>query len=267
MKTGRRLGILLAAMLVTTSAVADDQECLNAVSKGQRFKNSHKLVEARDQLRICAAPACPAVVQSDCADWLAEVEKALPSVVLTAKDDSGADLVDVKVSMDSRLLVTRLDGQALPTNAGPHTFRFERVDGASIEQQALVKEGEKNHEVSARFRTTSGDSSGPWRTMGWVLGGLGVAGLGVGAVFGVIALVDKSDAHCNATVCDPGTTGNIKSAALASDIGWSAGGLLLASGAALVLFARSGHEAVARVSVAPVAAPGGGGVTLGGMWW
>jgi hypothetical protein len=49
------------------------------------------LIEAREQLRACAAAQCPAVVQTDCAGWLAEVEKALRSVVVAAKDGAGVD--------------------------------------------------------------------------------------------------------------------------------------------------------------------------------
>jgi len=116
---------------------------------------------------------------------------------------------------------------------------------------------------------TGGSST--WKTVGWVLGGVGVAGLGVGTVAGIIAMGDKNGAHCSSSgVCDPGTTGGIKSAALASDIGWIAGGVLLASGAALVLFTPIGsHEATAGASgvrVAPTLMASGGGAVLGGSW-
>jgi hypothetical protein len=112
------------------------------------------------------------------------------------------------------------------------------------------------------------DGGGSWKTLGWVLGGLGVAGLGVGAVMGVVAIGDKNGAHCDAHgVCDPGTTSGIKNAALASDIGWIAGGVLLAGGAALLILAPStAHEGSVSVKVAPVVTAGGGGAALGGTW-
>ena len=264
MKTLLLFGVLLSAALVTTAALADDQECLDAVSKGQRLKDTHKLVEAREQLRVCAASSCPAVVQSDCANWLAEVEKALPSVVLSAKGGAGADLVDVKVSVDGQPLVSKLDGQAVSMNAGPHTFRFEGAESASLEEQVVIKEGEKNQPVAVVLG--GGGSSSPWKTVGWVLGGAGVVGLGVATAFGITAMGDKSD-HCVGSVCDPGSTSAIKSAALASDIGWIAGGVLVASGVALVLLSPSGgREAGAEVRVAPVVAASGGGVVVGGVW-
>jgi hypothetical protein len=285
MKTGFLLGLLLPTALVATAAFADDKAaCLDAASKGQRFRDAHKLVEAREQLRICAAAQCPAVVQSDCASWLADVEKALPSVVLTAKNGAGADLADVKVSVDGQPLVSKLDGQAVTMNAGTHTFHFEGTDGTSIDEQVLVKEGEKNQTVAAvlgaapaptpppsqgaESPSNSGGTSRPWRTVGWALGGVGVVGLGIGTAFGIIAIGDKSAAHCNANnVCDPGTVSGIKSAALVSDVGWIAGGVLLASGAALVLFApRESHEPAAGVRLAPVVTARGGELVAGGSW-
>ena len=206
MKTRLLLGAVLSVMLMTTFARGDDQQCLDAVAKGQRFMKAHQLVEASEHLRICAAAGCPAVVQVDCARWLDEVEKSLPSVVLAARNTSGADLVDVKVRADGQPLVGKLDGQAVSINAGVHLFHFEGVDGTSLDEQVLVKEGEKNREIAVVLRPTSSGSSSAWRTTGWVLGGLGLAGLGVGGVFGVIAIRNKNDAHCdsNGGGCDPG---------------------------------------------------------------
>jgi len=42
------------------------------VHRGQILRDEHKLVEARDALRSCASVGCPAIVQNDCAGWLAE---------------------------------------------------------------------------------------------------------------------------------------------------------------------------------------------------
>src|SRR5262249_13965446 len=106
--------LLLPYALATTAALADDKAaCLQAASKGQRMRAQHDLVGARDQFRACAAAGCPAIVQRDCATWLTEVDKALPTVVVTAKDAAGADLVNVSVSVDGQPLLTKLDGRAL----------------------------------------------------------------------------------------------------------------------------------------------------------
>jgi hypothetical protein len=264
--------------------MADDKAaCLDAAAKGQRLRGSHQLIEAREQMRTCAAAQCPAVVQTDCARWLDEVEAALPTVVLTAKNGSGVDLFDVKVSVDGKPFASKLDGQGAAMNAGPHTFHFEGADGTSVDEQVLIKEGEKNQIVSVVLGALPPPVSGPaglpatvpqsepatssaWKTAGWVLGGVGVAALGVGTVFGIVAMSDKNAAHCVNGLCDPGKASGIKSAALISDVGWISGGALLLTGAALVLFTPRGHAEAASVRVAPLAIAGGGGALLEGAW-
>jgi hypothetical protein len=283
MKTRSLLGVLGPMWLAASVAHADEKAtCLAAASKAQRLRATHMLVEARDQLRVCAGAQCPAVVRTDCATWLADADRALPTVVLMARTGAGTALVDVRVTIDGQPLASKLDGQAISVNAGLHTFHFESETGASSDQQLLVNEGERNRAVAvvlapaATAQTPPSDDSARERSahshtsnwLGWVLGGAGVLGLGVGTVFGVVTLGDKRSAHCDDNdVCDPGTVGGIKSAALVSDIGWIAGGTLLAAGVAVVLFVPSGsHEATAGVRVAPVFTAGGGEIVAGGRW-
>lgn len=267
-----------AAMLATRAGHADDRAaCLDASSKGQTLRDQHKLVAARQQFRLCAASGCPSVVQTDCASWLTDIERAVPTVVLSAKSGTGVDLFDVRVTLDGQPLATKLDGQALSIDPGPHAFHFEQADGTHVDLQVLVKEGARSQPVDVTLAAASAapaattaaprGSSSPLRTVGWVTAGLGVAGLAMGAVFGIVAINDKNSAGCVDDLCNPGTSSGIKSAALLSDVGWIAGGVLLAGGAAIVLFAPgAGHESTGRVRLAPTVLAGGGGATLGGAF-
>jgi hypothetical protein len=195
--------------------------------------------------------------------------------VLSAKDARGADLVDVSVSVDGQPLLPKIDGLALPIDPGLHTFRFQANGRAPVDLRVLVKEGEKSQSLS----TVLGPSSQPppalpadarsapgWRTLGWMLAGAGMAGLGVGAISGIAALADKSAAHCTSdNYCDPGSIGGIKTAAILSDAGWIAGSILLASGAALVIFSdRKGTTSGVRVVSAVT--PSGGSIAIGSTW-
>lgn len=287
MKILRLLPLCSAALLFTgfTSAARADEKaaCVDASSKGQTLRDQHKLVDARQQFRLCAAAGCPSVVQTDCASWLADVDKAVPAVVLSAKNGAGADVFDAKVSLDGHPLASRLDGRAVDVDPGRHTFHFELPDGTHADVEVLVREGEKSQPVAAVLGAAPAASapavapaaagpagapaaSRPLRTVGWVLGGLGVAGLAVGTAFGVVAISDKSSAGCVDDLCNPGTTSGIKSAALVSDVGWIAGGLLFAGGAALVLLSPPAHEAAAGLRLAPVVGPAGGGASLEGSF-
>ncbi len=274
---------VVALTVVPTSALADDKAaCLNAATKGQRFRDTHKLVEAREQLRVCAAAACPSIVQSDCAGWLADVENALPTLVVSAKSSTGVDLVDVRVSVDGQPLLSKLDGQAVSMDPGVHAFHFEAHDGTSLDSQVLVKEGDKNRPVAvvipaatppptkqpaheALVATSSGPSS--WKPIGWAMAGVGAAGLAMASVLGIVAVADKN-AHCDANdLCDPGASGRIKSEALLSDVGWIAGGVVLAGGIATLLLApKRAREKAARIEVAPIVGAGGGGVAVEGTF-
>ena len=131
MKTLFAALVTLAGVLATSAALADDKAvCLEAASKGQTLRDAHQLLEARDQFRICARPQCPAMVQTDCGGWLGDVMRDLPTLVVTAKDAAGADLVRVRVTLDGQPLLTALDGQSVAVNPGQHTLHFDGEDGA-----------------------------------------------------------------------------------------------------------------------------------------
>ena len=277
--------------------------CLEAASKGQTLRDAHKLVEAREQFRLCGRPLCPAMVQADCGTWLGGIEKSLPTVVVSAKNAAGAELVDVEVSVDGQLLVSKLDGRAVPTNPGPRLFHFALPDGTKIDQSVLVKEGEKNRAIAvvlekpaappppkppvttepSKPETESppapvppppveqtpappqGSSAG--KTAGFVIGGVGIVGLGVGTALGIVAIGDKNGGHCVNNMCDPGSVSRMKSAALLSDVGLIAGGVLLAVGGTLVVLAPGATaRGAASVRVSPTLTANGGGVVLGGRW-
>ena len=275
--------------LAAWPAHADDGgACLDAASKGQHLRDSHQLVEARAELRACAATDCPPIVQADCAAWLDAVEKALPTVVVTAKAASGADLVDVKVSVDGQTLVERIDGQAHTMNAGPHLFHFEQAGGSTFERQVMVREGVKNQEVVGTLAPPVAAAAPPPRgwsdpqparpraQLGWILAGAGLAGAGlaglaVGAAFGALAIGDKQSARCGPDgECTAGPLDEAKRDAAASNVGLVAGGVLLAAGVVVVWVApkeRSDRPPVAwSLRIAPSASAAGGRFVVGGTF-
>lgn len=270
MRARRSYGRCLIAGLVITlgtrAAHADPvAACGDAAEKAQSLRDARKLIEARDPLRVCAGSECPRFIQKDCARWLEEVERSLPTVVVTAKDSNGQYLVDVKVTVDGHPFASQLDGRAEPLNPGIHTFHFQRSDGTSVDQQVPIREGEKNQSVVASFEKRdpvpvaasapvsgadhSVETTSPWRTIGWIAGGAGVVGLGLGATFGVLASSAKSDANCDAAgFCDRDKLASARDHATIANVGFIAGGILLAGGAALVLFAPGGAPGSARVT-------------------
>jgi hypothetical protein len=300
----------VACALSTGSARGDGKaECFDSASRGQTLRDQHKLVDARAAFAVCARPVCPKQVSKDCTAWLDQVDQALPTVVVTVSDPAGRDLLDITVLLDGHPLATRVTGQSVPIDPGVHVFHFEAADGSRLDRSVLVREGVKNQAVAvvigpAPSRGTTGAADGatgaigaagaatggrdvtatslgldapasgqvPWRTVGFVAGGVGIAGLGLGVAFGLKAMSDKNAAQCDATnACNPGPLGDARGAAAIATAGFIAGGVLLGSGAALVLFAPAGRETSpssrgARLRLAPAIGPQDTGLQLAGSW-
>jgi hypothetical protein len=137
---------LCAALgLVAAPALADEKQvCNEAYAQAQTLRDAHKLLQAREQLRICARSVCPGFVASDCAKWLGEVQDVIPTVLFSAKDGAGADLVNVKATMDGLFLSSTMTGVGIEVDPGPHMFVFEAPDGSRVEKKAVVLEGRRN---------------------------------------------------------------------------------------------------------------------------
>jgi hypothetical protein len=275
--------------MVTPARAQDKAACAAAYTAGQEHRNSSRFSAARETLSICAQPTCKDWMVAECVQWLEDVERRQPTVVLSAEGMQG-ELVDiVRVDLeDGTTLARDLDGRALALDPGKHTLTFVARDGTAVSVSKIIAEGQKATQVKAIFeikpRATAATTQGgaepetqgqgvgraaspkgnPWRTGGFIAGGVGIAGLGVGAVFGLIALNKKSQGHCAAGVCDAGTANGIRTAAQISDVGWIAGSVLLAGGAAVVLFGPGKSAAKTGITVTPSVAANGGAMVIAG---
>jgi hypothetical protein len=259
--------VFLSALLAaTSSAFADDKtECVEAASKGQTLRDAHSLIEARQQFRLCARQLCPAMVQQDCGAWLGDVEKSLPTVVITAKDGAGQDLVHVEVNVDGQPLVTTLDGQAVEVNPGEHTFRFALPDGTHLEQQVLVKQGEKNQGIVVVLASSNpspavpspvegaslpatpvatSSSGGSMRLWGLIAGGAGIVGLGVSVGLGLDAKSKDNRASGEAGAARQTDSQSATSEGNLATVVFAVGAAALASGAVLWFLAPSPRAAI-----------------------
>ena len=114
--------------------------------------------------------------------------------------------------------------------------------------------------------------SKPDHTLSYILGGVGIVGIGVGSYFGLRAFSKNSDAKqfCDdQNVCNDQQgielTKQAKDAALISNIGFAVGGAALATGIVLFFVAPGGDESNA-LRVSPSIARNGGGVSVGGSF-
>ena len=296
------LQIALAVGLPSGSALADmtKDQCVDANSKAQDLRRDGKLSAAREQLRACSSPSCPAVVSDDCTRRLDDVEKAQPTIVFDAKDGSGRDVSAVKVSVDGRSIAERLDGSPLQVDPGEHTFVFTTPEKASVTQTFVIKEAEKERRERIVLASPSAPAAplapspdgalsstpppggeapagglGTQRILGLVAGGVGVAGIAVGSVFGVMTLSEGSQqqtACASSTNCPHPTQAASDHSTGETDrtlstVGFIAGGVLLAGGAVLFFTARHPEStAAARLVFVPSVGPGGGALLVKGMF-
>jgi hypothetical protein len=131
-----------AAPPLASGSSAKDR-CVEAHTKAQSARRDGKFRAAREELTVCVDAGCPSMVRDDCIQRLDELERVQPTIVFDAKDGTGSDLTAVRVSVDGKLLIGRLDGSALQVEPGPHTFLFEVTGQPSVSRTFVLKEGEK----------------------------------------------------------------------------------------------------------------------------
>ncbi|MGO9834872.1 MAG: hypothetical protein ACLP1X_11695 [Polyangiaceae bacterium] len=270
--------LVLAATLATSPAVADPTkvQCIAANDHAQEFRQAGKLGKAREQLVVCVAQSCPGPVRDDCAQRLDEVDKAMPTIVFEVKDASGNDVSAVTVTMDGQPLAQKLNGVAVAVDPGEHRFVFEAAGSPSTERTLLLHEGEKGRReriVLGAAQPTATLATQPegkpatqprgGRTppvLAIVVGGVGVAGLVVGAVTAVAATSKHGtlQGECNGSVCPPSAQGDLSSfhtLRTVSAIGYVVGAAGILGGAGLWFFAPSRpNDTSARVWVGPASA-------------
>ena len=270
MRLTRAAGLLLACALTATTTAAPAAEpteralCIAAATEAQSLMDEHKLLVARERLRVCGRSVCPSAVVKDCVTWLKKPEANLSALVFEEPgDDAGVELVDVKVSIDGAPAKTTLDGIAVEIDPGPHTVLFEASGGATSELQVLAKSADKHMIVSAVLRRTTphalpepvvapssaivGDAPATavlpgrvnararlQRPIGYVVGALGIVGLGVGAAYGVTAVKKRGELNCTGDVCDATALHDGRLAATAADVAFGVGGALVAAGLVLM---------------------------------
>jgi hypothetical protein len=195
-------------------------------------------------------------------------------------------------------------GVAIPVDVGPHaieatakgfkSFKVTKAvdrDGDSVEVTVPKLESETaatTPETTPQTTpppttpTTGGKEKSSQRTIGFVVGGVGVAGLAVGAVTGLMAMGKSSDAKKSCSQSGPcasksavDAADGAKSLGLVSTIAFVGGAVGVAAGAVLVFTAQKEgsktgakppNQKVATVRVTPSVGPGSGGFVLSGTF-
>ena len=276
--------LIVASSLVAATARAD--ACFDASDEARALLGRRRLLEARAQLRLCAASSCDETVRVLCDERLTEVTARLPTILFDVKDDDGHDLDEVTLSVDGAPYAEGARGAEITLDPGPHVFVFALGSDRLVERRFILVEREKGrreHVVLERRAASTASAMPPARdalpvlpasrtsaqaTAGWITLGAAAVGLGIGTAFGISAIVKNDDASCNASnVCeDPRSRHDARSAASISTVSFIVGGLLAATGLGLVVFSPKAASRSGGTSVVVASGPLGGSLGLTSTW-
>jgi hypothetical protein len=264
-------------------------ECMSQHEQAQVSRHEGRLLEARAKLLLCSLASCPPAIRADCVDWIEQVSRSLPSVVVTARA-RGQDITNVKVFVDENLMAEHLTGAALDLDPGEHRFRFESQPWPAVSRTILVSEGVKGRVIDIELAPAPPETTSPAlvqpsqppppaldhhpHALNYALGGLALAGLGTFAVAGSWALVQRHDLRQScAPFCSDAQVNSVSTKLVIADV--ALGVALLSS---VVLYFRLSRPGVVSAplatrtrtrtrswstNLAPVAQAGKQGATLG----
>jgi tetratricopeptide (TPR) repeat protein len=231
---------------------------------------------------------------------IAAIEPKLSKITIEVASD--ANTPGLSVTLDGAELGAAAWGVGVPIDPGAHELAASATNKKPFQKQFEVAESsasitvtvpklEDAAEAAAPARAIDPDvekrpvpsesatASNSSRTVGFVLLGAGVVGIGVGSYFGLHAFSkwgERKDGCANGCTPDAKKAGDsASSSALVSDIGFGVGLIAAGVGTYLVLSskpahetgsANAHHEARRTFSLLPVANANGGGLWLRGSY-
>lgn len=289
-----------AAQEATPGEAPSKASCAQAYESSQESRAAGQLQETQKRLSVCARPECPSFVQKDCARWLEEVDRELPSVTLHAEGLDAEAAGQVRVTLDGQPIPNAFGGGPIALDPGRHELVAESPGRSRITRTVVAQQGVQNRSISLDFAPepapaasaevgvdtrSPGSSLRPYAYVAW---GLGAVGLGTFAVLGTLGRADeralKDDCPSATEIPDlegPGVCAASEADErkqiyerefVLADIGLVTG--IMGAAAGTVLFILSATEgssdadassaAGLHLDVAP--APGGGYASVGGVF-
>lgn len=202
-------------------------------------------------------------------DKVAQLEKKLSRLQINASGEAPG----LVIRRDGQEVGQAVLGTPIALDPGPHVIEAT-APGYQVWQTTVTLGKESDSQsVSIPALTLAPRKTSSLRTAGYIVGGVGLAGVVVGGIFGGLAASAKGSLadECPGKVCPPGQPtsdlAGARSKALVSTLGVALGGAALATGLVLVIVSGQGDaKADARptpsASFTPVFGPQGGGLAF-----
>lgn len=182
----------------------DKASCAQAYESAQESRASGQLQETRQRLAFCARAECPSFVQKDCARWLEEVDRELPSVILSPVGLEPERAAEVSIKLDGNVVPGALGGTPIALDPGRHELLIEVPGQAPRMRVVMAQQGVQNRAIEIDLGHGAGPSasgelvldggaeaSSPMRPYAYAAWGVGAVGLGVFAVLGTLGRADE----------------------------------------------------------------------------
>lgn len=245
--------------------------CFSAYEESQVALKENAMIQAQSLALECSRQ-CPEEIIQACGALLSNIETDIPTALVLARTERGADAKDVSVTIDG---VPRNDalGSEIPLDPGPHAFAFQNDGGWKENLSIVVRLGEKRRQIRVLVPNAQKPEPEPpptppispekrrkhWSfSVGISTAAVGGAGLLTAIVAGSVALSTKNklDQTCSGNLCDATYVERkeeiFDSWLKAADIGLVVGAVGVAAGTSLLVWGvRNKWGRRAQIGVMP----------------
>jgi hypothetical protein len=228
----------------------------------------------------CARDACPPLLRADCAKRLDDITSSLPTVVIDARDRTGADTTEVSLSADGVEVAHTVLGTEIELDPGAHVLRFQARDGDAREQRVVLRVGDRRRPIHVDFSTRpaiaavvvpqpaseprQGEAHGS--AAPWVLGSVAAASaVSFGVFAGLGYAKEENLAHSCAPGCLQSQVTPVRTYYVLSDVALGVG-VAAAAATALSIWLEHRHRSPSSWRIDLRTLRTGAGVSVDGRW-
>lgn len=269
-----------AAPATPAASSTPEPSCAESYEQAQRDQRDGKYLSAAAAALSCAQLRCNQAIVRECTRLYDQLEASTPTLAVSALTHDGRALIDVKVEMDGQPLLERITGKLVPVDPGPHAFVFTHAEFGRVEVSRFAQPGEKGGRVEATFPDPNPKPAEPVPStlptstppavekkpggipvLTYVLGGVGLVGMGGFAFFRVSAVGDYNDYNSTCSPqCNPDDIDSVRTKFTLSYVSLGIGAAGLAGAGLVFALSRTGDSSHTEARLVPTA--GGAAATL-----
>jgi hypothetical protein len=189
----------------TAAAPVDTRsKCMAEHEQSQIARMRESLLTARAAALSCSQAECPALLRTDCVQWFAELDREVPSLVISVRAGAN-DVSTATVRIDGNAVPQALDGQPLELDPGRHLVEVLPAGRAALSREIVLAAGEKARLLVFELPGSTSPIAAatapagaprivhrPVTTLTMVLSGTAVAAIAAGSIFGGLALSERN---------------------------------------------------------------------------